>query len=73
LQLAELALHVDEVRELFDDLVEVTCEGLKGVHMFHELVEVLLLEPLLLDMFGLLCGLSHDHVGLVEGGLGLLD
>jgi hypothetical protein len=33
--------------------------------MLHKLVELLLLHPLLLDVFCFLCGLTHESVGLV--------
>ncbi len=41
--------------------------------MLHELVELLLFEPQLLDLFGFLIGFAHVFVGLVDCGFALLD
>ena len=41
--------------------------------MLHELVELLLIEPQLLDLFGFLIGFAHVFVGLVDCGFALLD
>ena len=41
--------------------------------MLHELMKLLLFEPVLLNVLGFLIGLSHEVVGLVDGRFRLLD